>query len=107
MTVADTNRIHERIDCLVETVSDLTGAVKGFEASCKPCRETVARHDEVIFGNGKTGLRQDFATLSEFVRASKQWKRGWLVYVGQVVLTVLGVVLAMHFEILRQLPPGP
>lgn len=104
MTTAETNRIHERIDEFRKEfgkeMSELTGAVRSMEASCKPCREKVVRLDTAVYGNGSDGLRVDVSGNSKAIRqmtsSRRQTVRDGLKFVAHL-LTIVAAVLATKY----------
>lgn len=104
MTTSETNRIHERIDEFRKEfgkeMSELTGAVRSMEASCKPCREKVVRLDTAIYGNGSDGLRVDVAGHSKAIRemtgTRKRAVRDGLKFMAGL-LTIVAAVLATKY----------
>jgi hypothetical protein len=54
-------RVHDRLDQLFAEVAKISANV----AQCIPCRETVHRHDEAIFGDGTEGLAVRMKSMEE------------------------------------------
>lgn len=56
-------KIHERVDSLYDLMVPLTKDVSTIKATCGPCKAMVMTNRETLYGNGKTGLVTEVATL--------------------------------------------
>ena len=63
MTTEETDRIHDRLDQVVESNTDIVKLLAEIKAACKPCREMVAAHQATLHGNGRNGLVTQVATV--------------------------------------------
>ncbi|NQU36713.1 MAG: hypothetical protein HQ526_03845 [Actinobacteria bacterium] len=98
MTTADINRIHQRIDKVNDSLSDLAGAIRSFEAAFEPCRKNVERNAKMLLGNGTGGLVNVVAAIVKEQEevANSRSNRGFVLFqfMAALIVAVVGALVA-------------